>query len=239
MSSTGRFNAQERGLMPLKGLSLKRDMEAQKKSNRFRPQDWVLVLGVAVALFTALSGVAASIFDQKGDSPIHREVFGNVPTAAKVAFYSIIPALIIYGAWNFSLRVKNWTRGQPDNRATTKKNVHRRAKNLRSGLYMKTLMRDPAAGLMHSLMYFPFIILLGVTTTLEIDHQLPEDLKFLHGGVYKGYSLVGDAAGVLFLIGVGWALLRRYGPRRFRPNRIRIKFHSYVCELRTKNNLFD
>ena len=153
------------------------DMEAQKKSNRLRPQDWVLVLGVAVAVFTALSGVAATVFDQKGDSPIHREVFGNVPTAAKVAFYSIVPALIIYGAWNFSLRVKNWTRGQPDNRSTTKRNVHRRAKNLRGGLYMKTLMRDPAAGLMHSLMYFPFIILLGVTTTLEVDHQLPEDLK--------------------------------------------------------------
>ena len=163
--------------------------EAQEASKKFRPQDWVLVLGVAVAVFTALSGVAASIFNQKEDSPIHREVFGNIPTAAKVAFYSIIPALIIYGAWNFSLRVKNWTRGQPDNRATTKKNVHRRAKDLRSGLYMKTLMRDPAAGLMHSLMYFPFIILLGVTTTLEIDHQLPSELKFLHGGVYKGCLL--------------------------------------------------
>ena len=166
-------------------------MEAQEKTKRFKPQDYVIGLGIAVAIFTALSGVAAAIFDQKGDSPIHREVFGNIPTAAKVAFYSIIPALIIYGAWNFSLRVKNWTRGQPDNRSTTKKNVHRRAKDLRAGLYMKTLMRDPAAGLMHSLMYFPFIILLGVTTTLEIDHQLPSELKFLHGGVYKGYSLVG------------------------------------------------
>ena len=190
---------------------------------KLRPQDWVIGLGIAVAIFTALSGIAAAVFDQHGNNAIHREVFGNIPTAAKVAFYSIIPALIIYGAWNFSLRVKNWTRGQPDNRSTTKKNVHRRAKDLRAGLYMKTLMRDPAAGLMHSLMYFSFIILLGVTTTLEIDHQLPNDLKFLHGGVYKGYSLVGDVAGVLFLIGVTWALLRRYGPRQFRPYRIRIK----------------
>ena len=192
-------------------------------NKRFRPQDWVIGLGIAVAVFTALSGVAAAVFDQHGNHSIHREVFGNIPTAAKVAFYTIIPALIIYGAWNFSLRVRNWTRGQPDNRSTTTKNVHRRAKDLRAGLYMKTLMRDPAAGLMHSLMYFPFIILLGVTTTLEIDHQLPNDLKFLHGGVYKGYSLIGDVAGVLFLIGVTWALLRRYGPRPFRPYRIRIK----------------
>ena len=190
---------------------------------KLRPQDWVLGLGIAVAIFTALSGIAAAVFDQHGNNSIHREVFGNIPAAAKVAFYSVIPTLIIYGAWNFSLRVKNWTRGQPDNRSTTTKNVHRRAKDLRAGLYMKTLMQDPAAGLMHSLMYFPFIILLGVTTTLEIDHQLPNDLKFLHGGVYKGYSLVGDVAGVLFLVGVTWALLRRYGPRRFRPYRIRIK----------------
>ena len=100
-------------------------MEAQEKTKRFKPQDYVIGLGIAVAIFTALSGVAAAIFDQKGDSPIHREVFGNIPTAAKVAFYSIIPALIIYGAWNFSLRVKNWTRGQPDNRSTTKKNLLR------------------------------------------------------------------------------------------------------------------
>ncbi len=88
---------------------------------------------------------------------------------------------------------------------------------------MKTLLRDPAAGVMHSLMYFPFLILLAVTTVLEINHQLPESLKFLHGDVYRAYTAVGDIAGILFLIGVVWALLRRYGPKRFRPYRIRIK----------------
>ena len=34
---------------------------------------------------------------------------------------------------------------------------------------------------MHSMIYFGFLVLLGVTTVLEIDHQMPEDLKFLHG----------------------------------------------------------
>src|SRR5690606_2972521 len=88
---------------------------------------------------------------------------------------------------------------------------------------MQTLLREPAAGVMHSLIYFSFLILLGVTTTLEVDHQLPDDAKFLHGGVYKGFAAVGDVAGGLFLIGVVWAIVRRYGPRRFRPYRIRIK----------------
>ena len=119
--------------------------------------------------------------------------------------------------------MKNWERGAPDNRATTRKNVKKRFEDFRAGVYMKTLLREPAAGVMHSLIYFPFLILLAVTTVLEINHQVPESLKFLHGDVYRAYTLVGDVAGVLFLIGVGWAILRRYGPRKFRPYRIRIK----------------
>ncbi len=198
-------------------------MDETTASTRIRPHHLVLGLGVAVAIFTALSGIAAAVFEQHGDSEIHREVFGNIPAPVKVAFYTIIPLLIVWGAWNFSLRVRNWGRGGPDNRATRPDNVERRAKDLRAGLYMQTLMRDPAAGIMHSLIYFPFIILLGVTTTLEVDHQLPNSLKFLHGGVYKGYSAVADVAGILFLLGLTMALVRRYGPRSMRPYRIRIK----------------
>ncbi len=85
---------------------------------------------------------------------------------------------------------------------------------------MRTLLRDSAAGLMHSMMYFGFLVLLGVTTVLEVDHQMPESLKFLHGDVYRGYALVGDVAGVVFTAGVVWAILRRYVQK---PYRIRIK----------------
>ena len=74
----------------------------------------------------------------------------------------------------FSQRVKNWERGAPDRRATTTKNAKRRLADYRAGVYMQTLLRDPAAGLMHSLIYFSFLILLAVTTVLEINHQLPE-----------------------------------------------------------------
>ena len=53
-----------------------------------------------------------------------------------------------------------------------------------------------------------------------MNHQLPEEAKFLHGQVYQGYSAVGGAAGLALLIGVVWALVRRY---IVRPYRIRIK----------------
>ena len=191
--------------------------------NNFRSHHAVIGLGVGVALVTVISGIASWINGWHDDSDITREVFENVPGALKVAFYTVIPALIIYGAILFANRMKNWERGAPDNRATKKKNAKKRFEDFRAGVYMKTLLREPAAGVMHSLIYFPFLILLAVTTVLEINHQVPESLKFLHGDVYRAYTLVGDVAGVLFLIGVGWAILRRFGPRKFRPYRIRIK----------------
>ena len=85
---------------------------------------------------------------------------------------------------------------------------------------MRTLLRDSAAGLMHSMIYFGFLVLLGVTTVLEIDHQVPPALKFLHGDVYRAYAAVGDIAGIVFTGGVIWAIIRRYVQR---PYRIRIK----------------
>jgi Fe-S oxidoreductase len=76
---------------------------------------------------------------------------------------------------------------------------------------------------MHSLIYFNFLVLLAVTTVLEVDHQVPEDLKFLNGDVYRAYALIGDVAGIGFLAGMVTAIVRRYGPRRWRPYRIAIK----------------
>ena len=191
--------------------------------SRLSPQKLVLSIGIAVAIFTALSGVAAQIFKFETDNPVHRTVFGNIPDPIKLAFYTLLPMMIVYGAWVFSLRMKNWERGKPDNRSTTGANAKHRLKDFRAGVYMKTLMREPAAGLMHSMMYFSFVVLLGVTTVLEIDHQAPTALKFLHGNTYRAYAAVGDAAGLIFTISIVWAILRRYGPRSMRPYRIRVK----------------
>ena len=187
---------------------------------RFKPQHLVIALGVAIGLFTALSGILPLITDWHDESSVQREVFENIPSGIKLAFYTIVPLLLILGAVMFSFRVKNWQRGGPDNRKTTKENAKRRFGDFRAGVYMQTLLRDPAAGVMHSLIYFSFLILLAVTTVLEINHQLPESAKFLHGDIYRAYAFVGDAAGVVFLVGIGWAIVRRYIQK---PYRIRIK----------------
>ncbi len=183
----------------------------------------VLAIGLGFAAITAISGLSSAFIKHSDESSIRREVFGGIPSSFKLVFYTLVPLLMVYGAVMFANRMKNWERGRPDKRATTPRNIGKRMADFRAGVYMQTLLREPAAGIMHSLIYFNFIILLAVTTVLEIDHQLPSAAKFLHGGVYQGYSLVADLAGLGFLIGTGWAVVRRYGPRRFRPYRIRGK----------------
>jgi Fe-S oxidoreductase len=189
-------------------------------NRRVKPNQLPVALGVLVAAVTVASGIAATVLQFHDDSKVQREVFGGIPSAWKLVFYTVLPVLFVYGAVIFSQRVKNWERGQPDDRGTTSKNVARRLKDFRAGVYMQTLLRDPAAGVMHSMIYFGFLALLGVTTVLEVNHQLPEGAKFLHGDVYRGYALTGDLAGLVFLGGILWAIGRRYIQR---PYRIRIK----------------
>jgi Fe-S oxidoreductase/nitrate reductase gamma subunit len=170
--------------------------------------------------FTMLSGIIPQFTKWHSDSETTREVFEGIPGPLQAAFYTILPIMLVWGSFRFADRVRNWERGAPDRRRTTAKNAKKRLADYRAGVYMQTLLRDSAAGLMHSMIYFGFLVLLGVTTTLEIDHQLPESLKFLHGGVYQGYAFVGDFAGLVFTLGVVWAIVRRYIQK---PYRIRIK----------------
>ncbi|HJR24539.1 MAG TPA: heterodisulfide reductase-related iron-sulfur binding cluster [Acidimicrobiales bacterium] len=188
---------------------------------RLKPLHVAVGVGGLLTLITIGSGLAATVFQfHDEESTVQREVFGNIPSAWKLVFYTVFPILILYGAVLFGQRVKNWQRGAPDDRSTTTKNVKRRMGDFRSGVYMQTLLRDPAAGIMHSLIYFSFLILFAVTIVLEVNHQVPESWKFLHGDVYRGYSAVGDAAGLMLLAGLVWAIVRRYVQR---PYRIRIK----------------
>src|SRR4051812_30497118 len=165
---------------------------ADTSSRRLRPHQFVIGFGVAFAAFVALSGILPLLTEWHDPSDTTRDVFGGISGALKLVFYAVTPVLLVIGAGAFAQRVKNWERGGPDDRRTTPKNAKRRFADFRAGVYMRTLLRDPAAGIMHSMIYFGFLVLLGVTTVLEVNHQLPESAKFLHGDVYRAYAFVGD-----------------------------------------------
>jgi Fe-S oxidoreductase/nitrate reductase gamma subunit len=185
-----------------------------------KPSHLFLAVGIGLGVVTAFSGLAGTIFGFHDDSEVTREVFGNIPSPMKGMFYVVLSVLFVGSGWLFAQRAQNWERGQPDRRTPTSGDPKKRIRDYRAGVYMKTLMRDGAAGLMHSLIYFPFLVLFAVTVVLETNHQLPESLKFLHGNVYLAWSFVADVAGVLFLVGIVWAIVRRY---LIKPYRIRIK----------------
>jgi Fe-S oxidoreductase/nitrate reductase gamma subunit len=177
---------------------------------RPKPHQLVLATGLVAGAVFAGSGIAPSVVGWHDESPISREVFGNIPTLVKTLFYLAVAVTAVLVGKLSSDRVKNWERGQPDDRRTTKANAKRRAEDFRAGVWMQTLLRDPAAGIMHSLLYFGFVWLFIATVLLEANHQFPPSLKFLHGDVYKAYSLTADLAGVAFLVGILWAIGRRY-----------------------------
>jgi Fe-S oxidoreductase/nitrate reductase gamma subunit len=192
-----------------------------KKPTRLpRPHQVVFALGIAMFFFVLLSGIMPVITQWHDNSPVQREVFTDLPNAMKVVFYFVVATMLLVVAWLASLRVRNYERGQPDNRRTNRKNVEKRARSYRAGVWMQTLLRDPAAGAMHAFLYFGFVFLFIATVISEIDHQMPDRFKFLHGNTYLAYSAGADAAGILFMVGIVWAIVRRYAVR---PYRIRIK----------------
>ena len=188
--------------------------------NRPRPHQVVFGFGVLLFVFVLASGIVPSLTHWGDTSTVQREAFVNVPTAVKVAFYAAVSTMLLIVAWLASLRMRNYERGQADNRRTNRKNVEKRARGYRAGVWMQTLLRDPAAGAMHSFLYFGFVWLFIVTVIDETNHQMPDALKFLHGRTYEAYSAGAEVAGIVFLIGVVWAIVRRYGVR---PYRIKIK----------------
>lgn len=237
MSETPGHPEQSEGFMPDSGdgilLSTQDDDKATQKDPIYRGhgisgliKSWgtekILVgLGLFSAFFVIVSGIMpelthwqrVSCSDDPNNSTcvvITREVFDGIPRPMIAAFYLSTAVAMACSFWLFAQRSNNYVRGKSDDRSTTRANFRRRIAGLYAALSMKTLLKDRAAGLMHSCIYFGFLGLLAVTTTLEIDHQLPPAAKFLEGRTYEAYSFFGDLSGVVFLFGCFWAVYRRY-----------------------------
>jgi hypothetical protein len=88
---------------------------------RPKPSQLVLAVGVLVATGTLASGIVPRITHWVHHSKVTREPFINVPGPIYWAFYATAAAMLFVCAWLVSLRVRNYERGGPDDRRTTKK----------------------------------------------------------------------------------------------------------------------
>ena len=144
---------------------------------------------------------------------VGRLIFGNVPDALVALFYVSAAVFVGLTAYLFAIRARSWARGSDESRTGL---WWRRLRELERGLSMRSVLEGGAAGVMHAMIYWGFIVLFLGTVTLEIDHLAPNSLKFLHGRFYQGYSAVLDGFAIVFLVGLLWAALRRYVAKPWR-----------------------
>jgi hypothetical protein len=76
-----------------------------------KPSQLILVLGVLAALISVASGIVGAVEGWYDKSRVGRPVFLDVPDPLQVAFYTLLPLLILWAAWQLSLRARNWERG--------------------------------------------------------------------------------------------------------------------------------
>ncbi len=180
--------------------------ETPQKGRRLSASVVLEVVGALGAVGTLLLGLGGKL-QEHPEFEVGRVVFGNVPDFVEVTFYLLVAAFVWLMFHLFALRAGSWQQGRSERRVGL---WSQRLARLAEGLSMKTLMRDPRSGIMHSAIYWGFIVLFLGTVTLEIDHLLPASFKFLHGPFYLGYSAVLDLAGLLFLGGLAMAIVGRY-----------------------------
>src|SRR5689334_4372951 len=80
----------------------------------FKPRYIALIVGGVFALVTAASYLAEQLWaedwnrEEKVTHPVSREYFFNIPGALRLTFYIVMVIVILYGAWTFSNRMRNW-----------------------------------------------------------------------------------------------------------------------------------
>ncbi len=161
-----------------------------------------------------------------------REIFWNI---AYGEILYILGAIVI-GIFAYAIyrRYRMWRLGGSDNRfgdfgkriwaflvtAVVDGIIHRKFFGVADGLGRRRLSisdlqpRELLPGIAHLLIFAGCIVLLLGAFLDFISHYF---FHFMHGGFYLGYSIVVDAFGILVLIGVVLAIIRRYGQK---PDRL-------------------
>lgn len=143
-----------------------------------------------------------------------REEFMHQGPAAKVAFYLLAlasTAYLVYGIWG---RAGQWRKGKPITWDWKKTALP----NLISIILLQKKVRSsrPTSGApMHLLIFYGFFALFIATSLLAVASYAPLIglPNFHRGWYYKIYELTFDALGLLFVVGVSWAMFRRWGFR--------------------------
>jgi Fe-S oxidoreductase/nitrate reductase gamma subunit len=151
---------------------------------------------------------------------VTRETFWTIGPLGKAVFYYLAATALLVFAYGTYSRFARYRAGTDDwfpRLDDLPSRIVEAAKIV--GSNRNQFDRDLYAGVMHSFIVWGFLTLLIGTTILGIDidlYRVVTGESFFVGDFYLSYSFVMDAMGLLFVVGVGMAIYRRYAERNGR-----------------------
>ncbi len=151
---------------------------------------------------------------------ITRETYWGISSTGKALFYYLAAVAILIFLYGVYRRFARYTEGDEDpfeRLSGLPGRISAAARIVFSN--EKQFDRDIYGGLMHAFILWGFLTLLIATTILFFDEYAYRILlgdSFWVGEFYLAYQFMVDAMGLLFVVGVGMAMYRRYWVRNER-----------------------
>ncbi len=149
-----------------------------------------------------------------------RETFWTIGPVGKAAFYWLAAVAILVFLYGVYARFAAYTQGRTDPRDRLSDLPSRIRSATRTVLSNENQYdRDLYAGIMHTFVLWGFLVLVVATAILGFDIDVYRPLageSFWVGDFYLAYQFVVDAFGLLFVVGVGMAIYKRYRNREGR-----------------------
>jgi Fe-S oxidoreductase len=178
-----------------------------------------------------ISALKRCVYTDNGvliDYPV-RPTFCNIPHWAEVTLYVMSVVAIGIFAYGIFRHWKTWMKGQADAPERNTDNPGQRLSNLlRYSFAQRKTSERSVPAVFHGGIYAGFTLLFIGTALATIDWDItrlifgdpesPLSGRILKGQFYTWYEAVLDGAGLIFLIGLGIAIYRRYVAR---PHHVR------------------
>ncbi|GAB7091968.1 heterodisulfide reductase-related iron-sulfur binding cluster [Halorubrum luteum] len=146
-----------------------------------------------------------------------RETFWTIGPVGKAAFYWLAAVAILVFLYGVYARFSAYAQGRSDPQDRLSELPSRTMAATKTVLSnVNQYDRDLYAGVMHTFVLWGFLVLVVATAILGFDIDIYRPLmgeSFWVGDFYLAYQFVVDAFGLLFVVGVGMALYKRYRNR--------------------------
>ncbi|MWV65214.1 4Fe-4S dicluster domain-containing protein [Halorubrum sp. JWXQ-INN 858] len=149
-----------------------------------------------------------------------RETFWTIGPIGKAAFYWLAAVAVLVFLYGVYARFASYTQGRSDPQDRLSDLPGRVLAATKTVLSNENQYdRDLYAGVMHTFVLWGFLVLVVATAILGFDIDVYRPLtggSFWVGDFYLAYQFVVDAFGLLFVVGVGMAIYKRYRNREGR-----------------------